>query len=1627
MEFESLLDFASSLNEAEKARHAQRGEGELARLTVPEQLDDVSRAVLCLKSGSPSQRQAGLDNTLRLLAAARGGSETDALLPVVCGLLTSPVELAQPERVALLKLLSSICRARCLPPAVISARVLPVPLKLLGLAPPPAAGGTSEDIGIAAVECVEAAMDAGGVPHSTVVGDIVPRALALASSTLAWQRCMAARLMTAVLSQAPEAGTASCPYIDPLLELCQDVDSSVRRRMSTLLAVVIPAVSGKRGAVDLPDTPLSAAGAQLRDRCVEELCELLDDEDASVRDAAVETAAALLDGTRSGIPAVARRSRLLPRMRRLWESAGGGDSGSHAGSDEKDRQLRHALAENVGVLLFSGLTQGDMGPPAVTAPDIPPSGSASPRSRRSSVTASSGGAAAPPRRRSSIMRRWNGDDGLLGLSLPGSLLVSLLAFAQSLSQRPDIASRLSIARELPGMFLACLQTLGPLRLPAASGGPVAVAAMHSSAVGTSGPLTPTRSATRISMMLLPRALTGEKEVFATARLATQAAAQEDAVNATDAVLLSPSRSGADASELSSRPGACTVAVRDTLLPCLFRLAVDPSPNVRVCIARGLPHIAAGLGHERASRLLPPLYMLLLQDSCDEVVGEVIDTAHAWLAHLCAPEMGVRLLTYAALAPLIFVLGSKAVVTGSWRRQLSLLAALRLLPLLLPAPHVTEGALTVALGYIASASTAKPVLASAVHTLVWLSRHSPVGRVRVLIRDFLAGRMGSARVMRDAVATLLVQLQHASGGAWLAAPGVASLAEAGEGVVMGGSMSNRGRAPPPLSAGGDTSSAMINVGGGYSLPLPDVVDLLTRAQAAPPPGTPGVALELCGPAWRRALCVEVVAASLWVFSRAAVASSFLPSLLDAATMDATPAVRLAAVRAIPALRAWFVLPGDAQVMARLVTTLDAATGDSDPRVTAAARDAFETMRRMDAAAFAAVGPEGLALPLATARRFTCDSFSPKLRLALPLPHAADAPAAAPGRRRSSISSAVASISSAGRQGAESSIAYDSAFPDAAVRLASRAAALALANESATGRALATAVRSDGQSSVGLPPAVHALVDGLDALGQTPALMRNPFRVGITGQLPCLPLSVMRTAEGGSCSLATFEEAAAGDGVGLLALDDVYGLGTGITIFRDLPAESHRDAPHAYTCAPESRGEESAPPSGMLAPPTTQSLGRMALATGFGRTATLSPASSGPWQSCSTAWLPYATRGSAIAYQALQCVCPAPHSRAEEAARVAEEAAAFASSRAEEDAERRRVIEERKRDKEVRPPFADPKGGDKMAAAGDTSVPFSPAGWSTAVGAVAALLAAAPPRPFATLFPTAMELLAAHAPAQQMALLPAVASPPHAVSIVTGGVTISANGPSAGLGLVFSAPGMAPPGGASHGGSTFVRGLSSGSSPRLVPMQAPHDPFGAARTGSATARQTVKSASGGGAAPAPRIACFMASASVTTVTPASLSSLLVAIQPALHAHPKAVLLAPPLLLAGVSGSVSTPRTGSFSATATSAVAVRNAMAGFHAAADSHSTSLSARSASGATLHPGAVAAAASPPRSFPSVRSYNSQGLSAVAQAAMAQAAMAQAAVAQAAVVQAAAGGPAQATAAEPSVGSRRTITGPGGRK
>ena len=179
-----------------------------------------------------------------------------------------------------------------------------------------------------------------------------------------------------------------------------------------------------------------------------------------------------------------------------------------------------------------------------------------------------------------------------------------------------------------------------------------------------------------------------------------------------------------------------------VVPLVCRLALDGSELVRRTLACGLHEVAARLGGELTVTQLRGAFVALFQDEADHVVSALIDSMRAWLPLFCVDDIAVRTGALAAITPLVLAVAKRRCVALSWRRQVRLLAALRLLPLMTDSEAATRGLLDAV--DAAFEGGARPVRAAAVRSMMWIARHAPSGLYR---QTMLAGVLSLELVCR----------------------------------------------------------------------------------------------------------------------------------------------------------------------------------------------------------------------------------------------------------------------------------------------------------------------------------------------------------------------------------------------------------------------------------------------------------------------------------------------------------------------------------------------------------------------------------------------------------------------------------------------------------------------------------------------------------------------------------------------------------------------------------------------------------------------------------------------------------------------------------------------------------------
>jgi hypothetical protein len=458
--------------------------------------------------------------------------------------------------------------------------------------------------------------------------------------------------------------------------------------------------------------------------------------------------------------------------------------------------------------------------------------------------------------------------------------------------------------------------------------------------------------------------------------------------------------GGSIGDASSRSGPVTVCIPSTevsaatllsrhVLPAWVALTADADERTRLSVALSLHHVAGALGHEAAAVVVAPVAAALLADASAAVSSALVSTAAVWLPAVSEPDLQRRVQSLAAVVPALLRASSRR-RGAAWRTDVAALEALRLIPLLYPAAPACDAALSVTL---AGVDACAPVRAAAIHSLVWWARHAPSGRARAAVADKLRAIFAPARRTLDAVREHLgsCRVKGRGGGAFVLLPVVVLPAvdqgaadgggeEMGGGAVVQGLIAAVVTAPAPAPSTLPASPPSLSSAALASAPAPAPPPAPVPAQSTTT--TPPLILSteiatsaicaarlpkcvtdasglagrstLFGPAWRRALVVDALGAALWLFSRKRVVADFLPPVVEAARYDPAPPVRLAAVRALPFLRGWLLLPHDADALGSIVSTLVSCTADADERVSKCARCGLEKLARVNAAISASFG-------------------------------------------------------------------------------------------------------------------------------------------------------------------------------------------------------------------------------------------------------------------------------------------------------------------------------------------------------------------------------------------------------------------------------------------------------------------------------------------------------------------------------------------------------------------------------------------------------------------------------------------------------------------------------------------------
>ena len=164
-------------------------------------------------------------------------------------------------------------------------------------------------------------------------------------------------------------------------------------------------------------------------------------------------------------------------------------------------------------------------------------------------------------------------------------------------------------------------------------------------------------------------------------------------------------------------------------PLVRRLAEDEHAAVRRTVAAGLHEVAQVIGPAATLASLREVYLNLSSDVAPVVSGCVAAAMPEWLLRFHQPdaEEAKQNAAVAAVLPTMIAAAKSPAVTGFWRRQIRVLAAWRLLPLLAPQRSASDDVVSVLQLYLDEGSA--PVRRATVATMVWLMRFGATGALR----------------------------------------------------------------------------------------------------------------------------------------------------------------------------------------------------------------------------------------------------------------------------------------------------------------------------------------------------------------------------------------------------------------------------------------------------------------------------------------------------------------------------------------------------------------------------------------------------------------------------------------------------------------------------------------------------------------------------------------------------------------------------------------------------------------------------------------------------------------------------------------------------------------------------------
>lgn len=177
-------------------------------------------------------------------------------------------------------------------------------------------------------------------------------------------------------------------------------------------------------------------------------------------------------------------------------------------------------------------------------------------------------------------------------------------------------------------------------------------------------------------------------------------------------------------------------------PLVTALMDDADQSVREQLSAGFHDLCLQCSPELNAQLFVDCVCRLLRDSADVVGSQIIKSAPSWLPCFSASDTASRRQAYNSILPELFNAIGRPAVARSWRLQVHVLAALRVLCFLHPHPVAVDACLDTVDSYLNNVRGSLSsscflmgvqgvfvVQRAAGFTIAWLSRHAPTGATR----------------------------------------------------------------------------------------------------------------------------------------------------------------------------------------------------------------------------------------------------------------------------------------------------------------------------------------------------------------------------------------------------------------------------------------------------------------------------------------------------------------------------------------------------------------------------------------------------------------------------------------------------------------------------------------------------------------------------------------------------------------------------------------------------------------------------------------------------------------------------------------------------------------------------------